>query len=964
MATVPHERSERAFTDRHIGIDAEARQRMLRVVGAPSLDALIDETVPASIRMRGPLPLPHGLTEPATVARLRAIASENRVRRSLIGMGYHPTVTPPVILRNVLENPAWYTAYTPYQPEISQGRLEALLNFQTVVTELTGLPVANASLLDEATAAAEAMTLARRTSQAESDAFLVDADTHPQTLAVLRTRAEAVGIEVRVLPRHELGDHECFGALVSWPGSTGAVAAPDEMRRLTAALHARGAIAIATTDPLALAILVAPAELGIDVAVGSAQRFGVPMGGGGPHAAYMGASTAMSRAMPGRIVGVSHDAAGRPALRLALQTREQHIRRDKATSNICTAQALLANIAGFYAAWHGADGLAAIAARVHGLAGALAAGARRAGLTLVHDTWFDTVAVAYPSADAADAAMTRAAADGLLLRRVDDLRVSASMDETCDAAVVARALTALTGETAPSEAELAGLAATGAGLPPDARRTAPFLAQATFRRYRTEHEMLRYLRRLADKDLALDRTMIPLGSCTMKLNATTEMLAVTWPEFADLHPYAPAEDQRGTERLVRELEAMLVAVTGYDAVSLQPNAGSQGELSGLLAIRAYHRSRHDDARTTCLIPSSAHGTNAASAVMAGMRVVVVACDAQGNVDVDDLRTKCEAAGDALAALMVTYPSTHGVFEERIGEICEIVHRHGGQVYVDGANLNALVGLARPGAFGADVSHLNLHKTFCIPHGGGGPGVGPVAVREHLAKFLPAHPLESQAAADEGRVGAVAAAPWGSAGILPISWAYVTLMGAEGLRSATEHAILAANYVAARLEARFPVLYRGDRGRVAHECILDLRPIAKRTGVTNDDVAKRLMDFGFHAPTMSFPVAGTLMVEPTESETLEEIDRFCDAMLAIADEIDEIERGEIAVEDSPLRHAPHPVEDLVRGWDRRYSAERAAYPVASLRTRGYFPPVSRIDAAAGDRTLICACDPISAYAAGG
>ena len=706
-----------------------------------------------------------------------------------------------------------------------------------------------------------------------------------------------------------------------------------------------------------------PASLGFDVAIGSAQRYGVPMGGGGPHAAYMGVAEGMARAIPGRIVGVSHDAAGRPALRLALQTREQHIRREKATSNICTAQALLANIAGFYAAWHGADGLAAIAERVHRLADALAEGLRRAGLPPVHATRVDTVTVAYPTEREADAAVARAADAGLLLRRVDATRVGASLDETCDEGVVAAVLAALTGRT--DGADPVALAA-GApdGIPAGARRDEPFLRQATFRRYRTEHEMLRYLRRLADRDLALDRTMIPLGSCTMKLNATTEMLAVTWPEFADLHPYAPAEDQRGSERLVQELESMLVAVTGYDAVSLQPNAGSQGELAGLLAIRAYHRSRHEEGRTVCLIPSSAHGTNAASAVMAGLRVVVVACDPHGNVDVDDLRAKCEAAGDALAALMVTYPSTHGVFEERIGEICELVHRHGGQVYVDGANLNALVGLARPGAFGADVSHLNLHKTFCIPHGGGGPGVGPVAVREHLAKFLPAHPLESAAAADEGRVGAVSAAPWGSAGILPISWAYVTLMGGEGLRAATEHAILAANYVAERLHARYPVLYRGERGRVAHECILDLRPIAARTGVTNDDVAKRLMDFGFHAPTMSFPVAGTLMVEPTESETIEELDRFCDAMLAIADEIDAIERGDIAVDDSPLRHAPHPVEDLVRGWDRRYSPETAAYPVPSLRSRGYFPPVSRIDAAAGDRTLVCACDPISAYAAGG
>jgi len=933
------------FIGRHIGPSPVEREYMLRTIGAESIDALLAETVPTAIRSATALDLPGPRTEADVLAELRAIAARNRPRTSLIGMGYYGTHLPAVIQRNVLENPAWYTAYTPYQPEISQGRLEALLNYQTMVADLTGMQLANASLLDEATAAAEAMTMAKRASQAASTRFLVHHDVHPQTLAVLRTRAEPLGLEVVVdhSPAADLSPADCFGVLLSLPTSTGAV--PD-WRRAIAAAHDVGAIVVVATDLLACVLATPPGALGADIAIGSAQRFGVPMSYGGPHAAFMATSEALTRSMPGRLVGVSTDTEGRPALRLALQTREQHIRREKATSNICTAQVLLANMAGMYACWHGPDGLRRIAERVHRLTSTVATGLRRAGRTLAHESWFDTLTVECD----ADAVIGAARADGLDLRRVDERHVGISFDETTTAEVVHRVLT-LFGAAVPESG--GDMGAIDAGLTD--RRSDAILHQAVFNRYHSEHEMLRYLRRLADADLALDRTMIPLGSCTMKLNAAAEMMPITWPEFTAVHPFAPDDESEGYRALIDRLEQMLVAVTGYDAVSLQPNAGSQGEFAGLLAIRAYHHSRGDTGRRVCLIPASAHGTNAASAVMAGLQVVVVSCDEQGNVDLADMRAKAAAAGDTLAAAMVTYPSTHGVFEEAIGDICALVHEFGGQVYVDGANLNALVGLAQPGKFGADVSHLNLHKTFCIPHGGGGPGVGPVAVREHLRPFLPSHPL-----AEGAPVGPVAAAPYGSAGILPISWAYIALMGGAGLTDATAVAILNANYVATRLRDAFPVLYTGVHGRVGHECIVDLRDITKDTGVTVDDVAKRLMDHGFHAPTMSFPVAGTLMIEPTESETLAELDRFCAAMLSIRAEIDRVAAVEWPVDDSPLRHAPHTADDLLGEWDRPYPRELGAYPLPAVRRAKYFPPVSRIDAAYGDRNLVCTCDPLESY----
>jgi glycine dehydrogenase len=851
-----------------------------------------------------------------------------------------------VIRRNVLQNPAWYTAYTPYQPEISQGRLEALLNFQTMVAGLTGLDIANASLLDEATAAAEAMAMARRLSKVDDDRFFVHHDVHPQTLAVLATRAEPVGIELVVGDEQALAERPCFGALFSYPTSSGGVL---DWSAAIERVHAGGGIAVVATDLLACVLLRSPGELGADIAVGSAQRFGVPMGYGGPHAGFIAVREAASRALPGRLVGVSTDTEGRPALRLALQTREQHIRREKATSNICTAQVLLANIAGFYASWHGADGLRRIAGRVHGLAALLASHLAQHGCAVRHSAFFDTIVV--DGVDAADV-LERAAVRGFNLRPVAGDAVGIALDETTTPATVSAVAELLTG-VAIDDSQLA---AAWSAIPDVIRRHDEILTQAPFRDYRNEHAMLRYLRRLADRDLALDRTMIPLGSCTMKLNAATEMEPITWPEFANVHPFAPDDQTDGYRAMIAELETALCEITGYDAVSLQPNAGSQGEFAGLLAIRAYHRSRGDEERTVCLIPSSAHGTNAASAVMAGMQVVVVRCDDHGNVDFGDLKAKIDSAGERLAAIMVTYPSTHGVFETAIGELCAMVHDAGGQVYVDGANLNALVGLAKPGKFGADVSHLNLHKTFCIPHGGGGPGVGPVAVRAHLAPFLPGDPLGGEGQA----VGPVSAARFGSAGILAIPWVYIRMMGPEGLRRATETAILAANYIASRLNDAFPVLYTGAKGRVAHECIVDLRPITKETGVTVDDVAKRLIDFGFHAPTMSFPVAGTLMIEPTESEDLAELDRFCDAMLAIRAEIDVVASGAVSVDLSPLRHAPHTAEDLLGDWDRGYSRAAAAFPDARLRGDKYFPPVSRIDGAYGDRHLICSCEPLESF----
>jgi glycine dehydrogenase len=943
-----------SFASRHLGPRPDDLATMLAAIGVASVDELIEQTVPAAIRVAGALDLPAARTEGEALAALAALAADNRVVTSLIGMGYTDTIVPPVVRRNVLQNPAWYTAYTPYQPEISQGRLEALVNFQTMVCDLTGLDIANSSLLDEATAAAEAMALARRAVRGDRSTFFVDADTHPQTIAVLRTRAEPVGIRLLIGDATMLDDaglaDDLFGGLLSSPSSTGAVIDPSP--RIDR-IHELGGLAVVATDLLACVLLRSPGSLGADVAVGSAQRFGVPLGYGGPHAGFMAVRATTARSLPGRLVGVSTDAGGRPALRLALQTREQHIRREKATSNICTAQVLLANLAGFYAAWHGPEGLRRIAQRVHGLASCAADALIAGGHTLRHDAWFDTLTVEVADGDAVVAA---ALDRGLNLRRVDASAVGITFDETTTPDVVERALAAFGVER--SDVATAELRSS---IPDSLARTDPLLPQAAFNSYHSEHEMLRYLRRLADRDLALDRTMIPLGSCTMKLNATSEMEPITWPEFASIHPAAPDAQTVGYRTMIRELEAALAEITGYDAVSVQPNAGSQGEFAGLLAIRAYHRSRGDDQRTICLIPSSAHGTNAASAVMAGLDVVVVACDADGNIDLGDLESRISASADRLAGIMITYPSTHGVFEVEIQTICDQVHDAGGQVYVDGANLNALVGVAKPGEFGADVSHLNLHKTFCIPHGGGGPGVGPVAVRAHLAAFLPGDPLASVGELDDRPVGPVSAARFGSAGILPIPWMYLAMMGPDGLRRATEHAIVAANYVSARLDPHFPVLYAGAHGRVAHECIIDLREITRTTGVTVDDVAKRLIDYGFHAPTMSFPVAGTLMIEPTESEELRELDRFCDAMVAIRGEIDQIADGAMPLDRSPLRLAPHTADDLIGAWDRPYDRALGAYPLPALRQDKYFPPVSRIDGAYGDRHLVCSCEPLEAYA---
>lgn len=933
-----------SFSTRHLGLTDSDRLQMLGTIGMSSMSEMLKATVPDSIMLSAPLDLPEAVDEHKIHAELRELFSNDKKRRSFIGQGYHPTICPPVIKRNVLENPAWYTAYTPYQPEISQGRLEALLNFQTMISELTGLPVANASLLDEATAAAEAMTICRRQSKAKHDVFLVDSDTHPQTINVLRTRAEAIGIDLHISPITDFELASAFGMLISWPSSSGNTSHLSAVTSLVQSAREMGVVSVAATDLLACTLLTPPGQIGFDIAIGSAQRFGVPLWFGGPHAAFMSVRDNHARALPGRLVGVSIDTAGRPALRLSLQTREQHIRREKATSNICTSQALLANVAGFYGTYHGPDGLRAIARRVHHHATSFASSLVASGWSIRHDELFDTVAVL---CDDAKQIVDKARAAGFNLRLIDASTVGVSFDEPTTTEEV-KALLAVFGASHTSGSPRLNIAAL---------RTDEYMQQSVFHRHHSETDMLRHLRRLADKDLALDRTMIPLGSCTMKLNATSEMEPVSWAEITDLHPFAPDDESTGYRTLVSQLEEMLCAITGYDAVSLQPNAGSQGEFAGLLAIRAYQRARGEAQRVVCLIPSSAHGTNAASAVMAGMRVVVVGCDDEGNVDVSDLRLKIEEHRNELAALMVTYPSTHGVFEVAISDICALVHDAGGQVYVDGANLNALVAVAQPGKFGADVSHLNLHKTFCIPHGGGGPGVGPVAVRAHLADFLPGHPLD-----DHKGVGPVSAAPFGSAGILPIPWVYIKMMGALGLRRATEDAILSANYVARRLAYHFPTLYTNVNGMVAHECILDIRPVTRDTGVTVDDIAKRLMDFCFHAPTMSFPVAGTLMVEPTESESLRELDRFCEAMIAIGKEIDAVRQG-TSVEESALRHAPHTVEDLTEDWNRNYSRSAALYPVSSLRTRGYFPPVSRIDAAQGDRNLVCTCAPIETYETG-
>ncbi|MER6915812.1 aminomethyl-transferring glycine dehydrogenase [Streptomyces sp. NPDC000594] len=943
------------FEQRHIGPDAEAQAKMLAQVGYGSLDELTAAAVPDVIKSTEALGLPEARTEAEVLAELRELADRNTVLTSMIGLGYYGTFTPPVILRNVMENPAWYTAYTPYQPEISQGRLEALLNFQTMVAELTGLPTSGASLLDEGTAAAEAMSLSRRVGKVKTGVFLVDADVLPQTLAVIGTRAEPTGVEVVTadlsdgIPA-EIAERGIFGVLLQYPGASGAVR---DLRPVIEQAQGLGAVVTVAADLLALTLLTSPGELGADIAVGTTQRFGVPMGFGGPHAGYLAVREKFARSLPGRLVGVSVDADGNRAYRLALQTREQHIRREKATSNICTAQVLLAVMAGMYAVYHGPDGLRTIARRTHRYATLLAAGLTAGGVEVVHGAWFDTLTARVPGRAAEVVAAARAG--GVNLHQVDDSEVSFACDETTTRAALAAVWAAFG-----VEADIDALdAETEDTLPAGLLRSDDYLTHPVFHQHRSETAMLRYLRRLADRDYALDRGMIPLGSCTMKLNATTEMEPVTWPEFGQLHPFAPVDQAAGYLTLIQELEERLAEVTGYDKVSIQPNAGSQGELAGLLAVRAYHRANGDEQRTVCLIPSSAHGTNAASAVMAGMKVVVIRTADDGEIDVDDLHARIEQYRDELAVLMITYPSTHGVFEEHVADICARVHDAGGQVYVDGANLNALVGLAKPGRFGGDVSHLNLHKTFCIPHGGGGPGVGPVAVREHLAPYLPNHPLQPTAGPETG-VGPISAAPWGSAGILPISWSYVRLMGGAGLKRATQVAVLAANYVAKRLEPHYPVLYTGPAGLVAHECIVDLRPLAKATGVSVDDIAKRLIDYGFHAPTMSFPVAGTLMIEPTESENLQEIDRFCEAMIAIRREIEKVASGEWPVEDNPLRNAPHTAAALGGEWEHPYGRDEAVFPAGVNAADKYWPPVRRIDGAFGDRNLVCSCPPLDAY----
>ncbi|MFC8176821.1 MULTISPECIES: aminomethyl-transferring glycine dehydrogenase [unclassified Streptomyces] len=943
------------FEQRHIGPDAEARAKMLAQVGYGSLDELTAAAVPDVIKNAEALGLPAARTEAEVLAELRSLADRNQVLAPMIGLGYYGTFTPPVILRNVMENPAWYTAYTPYQPEISQGRLEALLNFQTMVADLTGLPTSGASLLDEGTAAAEAMALSRRVGKVKKGVFLIDADALPQTIAVIETRAEPTGVEVVVADLSEgipagIAERGVFGVLLQYPGASGAVR---DIKPLIDEAHGLGAIVTVAADLLALTLLASPGELGADIAVGTTQRFGVPMGFGGPHAGYMAVQDKHARSLPGRLVGVSVDADGNRAYRLALQTREQHIRREKATSNICTAQVLLAVMAGMYAVYHGPEGLKGIARRTHRYAAILAAGLRAGGVELTGDVFFDTLTARVPGR--ADEVVAAAREAGVNLHRADADHVSVSCDETTAREQLA-AVWAAFGVTADVEALDA---ATEDALPAGLLRSDAYLTHPVFHAHRSETSMLRYLRRLADRDYALDRGMIPLGSCTMKLNATTEMEPVTWPEFGQMHPFAPVEQAQGYVTLITELEERLAEVTGYDKVSIQPNAGSQGELAGLLAVRAYHRANGDEQRTVCLIPSSAHGTNAASAVMAGMKVVVVKTADDGEVDVEDLRAKIAQYRDELSVLMITYPSTHGVFEEHVADICAEVHEAGGQVYVDGANLNALVGLAKPGHFGGDVSHLNLHKTFCIPHGGGGPGVGPVGVRAHLAPYLPNHPLQPTAGPETG-VGPISAAPWGSAGILPISWSYVRLMGGEGLKRATQVAVLAANYIAKRLEPHFPVLYTGPAGLVAHECIVDLRPLSKATGVTVDDIAKRLIDYGFHAPTMSFPVAGTLMIEPTESEDLTELDRFCDTMIAIRAEIEKVAAGEWPAEDNPLRNAPHTAAALGGEWNHAYTRDEAVFPAGVSAADKYWPPVRRIDGAFGDRNLVCSCPPLDEY----
>jgi glycine dehydrogenase len=945
------------FAERHVGPRPAELARMLDVVGVGSLEELAETVVPAGIRERDlQMNLPEPATEDGALRELGELARRCDPKVEMIGLGYNPTITPPVIRRNVLENPAWYTAYTPYQPEISQGRLEALLNFQTMVADLTGVPVSNASMLDEATAAAEGMTLVRRGGRSRSPRFVVDADALPQTIEVVRTRAEPLGIEVVLADLSQgpagLPEGEFFGALLAYPGASGALR---DHEAVISEVHQRGGQAVVSADLLALTMVRPPGEMGADVVVGTTQRFGVPMGFGGPHAGYMAVRKGLERQLPGRLVGVSTDQDGNQAYRLALQTREQHIRREKATSNICTAQVLLAVIAAMYAVYHGPEGLKAIATRAHRLAAVLAAQLRAGGVEVLHEEFFDTVLARVPGR--ADAVVAAARERGVNLRRVDADHVGVSTDETTTRERLRLVWEAFGVDAGVDVDELD--VRTGDALPQQLLRSSEYLTHPVFHTHRSETSLLRYLRRLSDDDVALDRSMIPLGSCTMKLNATAEMEPITWPSFAELHPFAPREDAEGLLKLVEDLQEWLCEITGYAAVSLQPNSGSQGEFAGLLAIRAYHHGRGEGQRDVCLIPASAHGTNAASAVMAGLKVKVVRCDEDGNIEMEHLRELVDQHSGDLAAIMITYPSTHGVYEDTVQEVCGLVHEAGGQVYVDGANLNALIGLARMGKFGSDVSHLNLHKTFCIPHGGGGPGVGPIGVREHLAPHLPNHPLHPTAGPETG-VGPISAAPWGSTSILPISWAYVRMMGADGLRRATLTAVAAANYVARRLDDHFPVLYTGEGGFVAHECILDLRQITKDSGVTVDDVAKRLADYGLHAPTMSFPVAGTLMVEPTESENLAELDRFCDAMIAIRAEIDKVAAGQWPAEDNPLCQAPHTAASLAGEWNHAYTRQEAAYPMGTRVEQKVWPPVRRIDGAKGDRNLVCSCPPLAAY----
>ncbi|MHB2244955.1 aminomethyl-transferring glycine dehydrogenase [Pseudomonas monsensis] len=946
-------RDPEAFLRRHLGPDAAEQQAMLDSLGLGSRAELIEQTVPPGIRLNRALDLPPALDEQAALAKLRGYAEQNQVWTSLIGMGYHGTLTPTVILRNVLENPGWYTAYTPYQPEIAQGRLEALLNFQQLTIDLTGLELANASLLDEATAAAEAMALAKRVAKSKSNLFFVDENCHPQTISVVQTRAEGFGFELIIDAADNLKQHQVFGALLQYPDTHGEIR---DLRPVIDQLHAQQALACVATDLLSLLLLTPPGELGADVVFGSSQRFGVPMGYGGPHAAFFASRDEYKRAIPGRIIGVSKDARGNVALRMALQTREQHIRREKANSNICTAQVLLANIAGCYAVYHGPQGLKRIAQRVHRLTCILAAGLERHGMQRVNGQFFDTLTLDVGGAQSAIIDSARAAQ--INLRILGRGRVGLSLDETSDESTVARLFDVLLGADHGLNVEQLDAETLVSGIPDTLQRKTPYLRHPVFNAHHSETEMLRYLKQLENKDLALNQSMIPLGSCTMKLNATSEMIPITWPQFANLHPFAPREQAVGYTLMIEELERWLCAITGFEAICMQPNSGAQGEYAGLLAIRKYHESRQQGARDICLIPSSAHGTNPASAQMAGMRVVIVECDEAGNVDLEDLKAKAAEAGDKLSCLMATYPSTHGVYEEGISEICEVIHRHGGQVYMDGANLNAQVGLTRPADIGADVSHMNLHKTFCIPHGGGGPGMGPIGIRAHLAPFVANHPvvpIDGPLAQN----GAVSAAPWGSASILPISWMYIAMMGPQ-LADASEVAILAANYLAQHLSGAFPVLYTGRNGRVAHECILDLRPLKAQTGISEEDVAKRLMDYGFHAPTMSFPVPGTLMVEPTESESKAELDRFIGAMLSIRVEITEVQNGNWPAEDNPLKRAPHTLADVTGVWERPYSLEQGITPDAHTKAHKYWPAVNRVDNVYGDRNLFCACVPVDDY----